>query len=311
MTSKLSHSHLALFAAVAALAAGCGGGSDEPVAGSPPAPAPPTAPAPPAPNATGRFIDSEVIGLDYNCAGNAGVTNSLGQFQYVTGQSCTFSVGGITLGSGTGAALMYPVSLVPGAQPGVANAAVSDIARLLLSLDDDANPANGIVITQAVRTALAGATLNAPFGSAGFAAAAQTLVSQAIPGRTLVSTATANGHLDLSLVNLWSGGYQCKYYADVNGVKTQLGNVAVTITEGVITGAGTPIGGGSPFDVNGNVGPSGAAVLNAASGSTSTGASFSGSFRTVDGTAATTTGSGTWSDPGIVATGTTWDCQHT
>lgn len=241
MTSKL-HPHIALFAAVAALAAGCGGGNDEPaaVAGPPPAPAPAPAPAPtpapPPPNATGRFIDSEVIGLNYDCAGNTGVTNSLGQFQYVTGQSCTFAIGGVTLGSGTGAALMYPVSLVTGAQPGVDNDAVSDIARLLLSLDDDANPANGIVITPAVRAALASATLGAAFGSAGFAAAAQALVSQAIPGRTLVARATADAHLDLSLVNLWSGGYQCRYYADVNGVKTQLGNVAVSISEGAITG---------------------------------------------------------------------------
>jgi hypothetical protein len=252
-----------------------------------------------------------VIGLNYNCGGNAGVTDSLAQFQYVTGQTCTFSIGGITLGTGTGAALMYPVSLVAGAQPGVDNDAVSDIARLLLSLDDDANPNNGIVISAAVRSALAGASLSSSFGTAGFAAAAQSLVSQAIPGRTLVDRVTADGHLDLSLVNLWSGGYQCKYYADVNGVKTQLGNVAVSINLGAITGAGTPIGGGSSFDVSGNVGPSGSAVLNAVTGSTSTGATFQGSFSTVDGTPATTTGSGTWSDPGIQATGTTWDCQHT
>jgi hypothetical protein len=87
--------------------------------------------------------------------------------------------------------------------------------------------------------------------------------------------------------------------------------VAVSINQGVILGSGTPIGGGSTFEVNGSVGPSGQAVLNAATGSTSTGATFQGSFQTSDGTPATTTGSGTWSDPGITATGTTWTCQHT
>jgi hypothetical protein len=251
-----------------------------------------------------------VAGLNYNCDGVTGVTTNLGEFQYVTGKSCTFAIGGIVLGTGTGAALMYPVSLVAGAQPGVDNAAVTDIARLLQSLDDDGNPDNGIVISGAVRTALASASLSAGFGTAGFDAAAQALVSLALPGRTLVDAASADAHLDLSLVNLWSGGYQCKYYADVSGVKTQLGNVSVTIEQGAITGAGVPLSGGGTFDVSGNVGPSGTAVLNAAAGSTSTGATFEGSFQTVDGTPATTTGSGTWSDPAIVATGTTWECQH-
>lgn len=301
---------LALFAAVAALAA-CGGGNDdtEPAAGPAPAPAPAPAPSP-SPNATGRFIDSEVSGLDYVCGGVTGTTTNLGEFQYVTGQTCTFSIGGITLGTGTGAALMYPVSLVPGAQPGVDNDAVSDIARLLISLDDDGNPDNGIVITPAVRSALAGATLSAGFGTAGFAAAAQALVSQAIAGRALVDRATADAHLDLSLVNLFSGGYQCQYFADVNGVKTQLGNVAVSISEGVILGSGAPIGGGGTFEVNGSVGPNGQAVLDAATGTTSTGATFQGSF-TTDGSAAGTRGEGTWSDPDIAATGTTWACLHT
>jgi hypothetical protein len=291
------------------VACGGGGGTDSDLGGSP-APSPSPAPPPPTGNATGNFIDSEVVGLNYDCGGVTGVTASLGEFQYITGQNCTFSIGGITLGSGSAAALMYPVSLVPGAEPGVDNAAVTDIARLLQSLDDDADPSNGIVISAAVRTALATATLSAPFGDPGFAAAAASLVSMAIPGRALVDAATAATHLDLSLVNLWSGGYHCKYYADVNGAKTQLGDVAISIAEGVITGAGTPIGGGSPFEIGGSVTASGSAALSAAGGATSTGATFEGRFTTSDGTATGTTANGTWSDPDISATGTTWDCQH-
>jgi len=41
--------------------------------------------------------------------------------------------------------------------------------------------------------------------------------------------------------------------------------------------------------------------------STSTGATFAGSF-TSGGTAATTGGTGTWSDPGLGSG--TWDCKH-
>ncbi|ODV04755.1 MAG: hypothetical protein ABT20_14055 [Rubrivivax sp. SCN 70-15] len=302
---------LALLVALTGFVAACGGGSSDSgaVAAAPPAPSPP--PASPSADGTGKFIDSEVVGLDYDCGGVTGVTDSLGQFQYLSGKNCTFSIGGITLGSAVAAPLLYPVSLVPGAEPGVANAAVTDIARLLQSLDDDADPSNGIVISAAVRAALATATLAAPFGDPGFAAAAGALVGAALPGRALVDATAAAAHLDLSLVNLWSGGYQCKYYADVGGAKTELGNVAISIAEGVITGTGTPTygGGGSPFEVGGSVSASGSAALNAAGGATSTGATFEGTF-TSDGTAAGTGAHGSWSDPGIAATGTTWDCQH-
>src|SRR5262245_33235194 len=85
----------ALFAAAFALP-GCGGGSDD--AASPaPAPAPaPTSPAPPpAPTSSGRFIDSAVGNLGYACTGggasaNNGTTDALGNFNFVTGQTCTF-----------------------------------------------------------------------------------------------------------------------------------------------------------------------------------------------------------------------------
>ena len=291
---------LALLFALTGLVAACGGGGNDGVDSGTPV-------VTPVGDATGKFIDSEVAGLNYNCGGVTGVTGNLGEFQYITGQNCTFSIGGIALGSAMAAPLLYPVSLVPGAEPGVDNAAVTDIARLLQSLDSDGDPNNGIVISEAVRTALATSTLPA-FGSSGFAAAADTAVKKAIPARALVDATTAADHLDLSLVNLWSGAYQCQYFATVSGVKTQLGVVALSIAEGVITGAGTPTGGTSSFDVDGFVKASGLANLDAAGGTTSTGATFEGKF-TSNGTAAGTTAAGTWSDPDASATGT-WACQH-
>ena len=296
----------ALFAATLALNAGCGGGSDSAAAApAPQAPSPP----PSAATSTGRFVDSAVGNLGYACSGlsgvanTSGVTDALGQFDYVAGQTCTFSVGGITLGSAPAASLLTPVSLVSGATAGVANTAVTNIVRFLMSIDNDSSPDNGIAIAAEVNTALASHTLN--FASATFDADAATLVNTAIAGRALVAATVANAHLDLTLLGLYAGGYACTYRGPVNGVDTLLGNVSISIADGVITGAGTPIGSPDTFEVGGSITSSGAANLTA--GTTSTGATFQGDFIT-NGTTAGTTGSGTWDDP--EAGSGTWSCQH-
>src|SRR5262245_32779230 len=100
----LRHAALAaLFAATFALP-GCGGSDDAASPAPSPAPVSPQSPAPPPPAATstGRFIDSAVGNLDYACTGggasaNNGTTDALGNFNYVTGQTCTFSIGGVVL----------------------------------------------------------------------------------------------------------------------------------------------------------------------------------------------------------------------
>jgi hypothetical protein len=45
---------------------------------------------------TGKFIDSQVKGLDYNCSsGLSGVTNDAGEFTCNVGDSVSFSISGI------------------------------------------------------------------------------------------------------------------------------------------------------------------------------------------------------------------------
>lgn len=290
-----------LLAATVALHTGCGGGSsdNEPAADT----------TPTTPTLVGRFVDAAVGNLGYVCGGlsgvanTSGVTDSLGQFDYVAGQVCTFSVAGVTLGSAPAGSLLTPVSLAAGATPGVPNTTVSNIVRFLMSIDDDGLPDNGISISAAVNTALTGKTLD--FASASFDTDAATLVGLAIPGRGLASAVAANSHLDLSLLGLYAGGYACTYSGQVNGADTVLGNVSISIANAVVTGAGTPIGSTDTFEVAGTINSSGAANLSA--GTTSTGASFQGSF-TSDGTTAGTKGSGTWSDVSVGSG--TWRCQH-
>jgi hypothetical protein len=101
---------------------------------------------------TGVFIDSVVDGLQYKTATRSGTTNSLGEYDYLAGETVTFSIGGIVLGSSTADPVETPLSLVPGATS-VTNPEVTNIKRLLLSLDSDGDPDNGVAISREVTTA--------------------------------------------------------------------------------------------------------------------------------------------------------------
>lgn len=264
----------------ALLVAGCGGGDDEgdgSVADDGGAGGGGTT------LSTGRFVDAPVEGLAYACGSASGHTGAGGEFQYPPGANCSFRIGGVTLGSAAAAAVVTPVALVDGASDET-HPAVQNIVRFLLSLDVDGNPANGITIAAAVRTALVGVA-TPDFGAAGFGTQAAALVQQAIAGRGLVDAATAANHLRGTLLGGIDGRYGCSYAGAASG------SVTLTIAGGVITGSGS---GG--FTLAGTALSSGRATI----GSTSSGASFTGSFGP-DGR-----GSGTWSD-GPAASGT-WSC---
>ena len=127
---------IALCALAAAALSSCGGGGD----GGPG----------PALEGEGRFLDSPVEGLEYSSGDISGVTDSWGTFAYDAGEGTVrFFIGDIVLGEGAAHATMTPVSLVAGAEDET-DPTVTNIARFLLTLDDDADPANGILIIPAV-----------------------------------------------------------------------------------------------------------------------------------------------------------------
>ncbi len=89
----------------------------------------------------GVFTDAPVAGLSYaTSSGASGTTNSAGQFNYAAGDTVTFSVGGLTLGSAAptttsaGTAVVTPVSIVPGASD-ASNPKVTAIGQLLGTLN--------------------------------------------------------------------------------------------------------------------------------------------------------------------------------
>ncbi|MGC0153391.1 cytochrome c peroxidase [Chromobacterium vaccinii] len=158
------------------LLAGCSGG---------PAATPPQ---------TGRFIDSAVSGLDYETPTRAGKTTDNGEFHYLNGETVTFRLGRLTLGAAAGSPVLTPLTLA-GTQDASHPAALK-IARLLLTLDRDDNPANGIQIDPADAARFQQAQKLAEIDDA------QALLDQLGIGRSLVSAEYAQAHLQLSLAAL-------------------------------------------------------------------------------------------------------------
>ena len=126
--------HPALMATALAAAAtltACGGGGSAPSGSNPVA----------------TFIDSPVAGLAFKSASRSGLTDRNGNFPYTPGETVTFSIGNMVLGSVTPTGnKVTPLQIVPNA----ANASdprVTRILRTLQTLDSDGDLNNGIQIS--------------------------------------------------------------------------------------------------------------------------------------------------------------------
>lgn len=235
----------------------------------------------------GQFQDSAVEGLSYAAGGLTGETDAQGTFFFPLGASVQFSIGGIKLPVATAKTVMTPVDLVPGARDEI-DLTVTNIARLLQTLDDDGDPSNGITITEAVRNGAAGRSID--FGVTDFendgnvqiVVSELTALTPAGP-RILVSSQDAQDHLRVTLLGILSGTYSGTYTGDDVGTFTALVDAA-----GVITGSGVSTLIGGDFTFNGTVTSSGEATFAPVAGTISSGATFEGNM--------TFTGevSGTW-----------------
>lgn len=118
--------------ALAATLAACGGGGG-------------TSPA--STTSVATFIDAKVEGLAFRSASHSGRTDRNGNFAYKPGETVTFSIGNMVLGSVTPTGKkVTPLQLVPGASAAT-DARVTRILRVLQTLDQDGNLDNGIQIS--------------------------------------------------------------------------------------------------------------------------------------------------------------------
>ncbi len=138
-TRLLRRSRLATAAAAAFLGACGGGGSGQ------------------APGSTasvellqGYFRGGNVAGLNYESGQQAGVTSTDGRYSCEKDGLVSFSIGAVDLGRTTCATFVHAVSLAPSGQP--ADTSAVNIMRLLLVLDEDENPDNGISISESLRS---------------------------------------------------------------------------------------------------------------------------------------------------------------
>ena len=94
----------------------------------------------------GRFLDGPVEGLQYRSTSWTGITETNGTFLYQTGETVTFFIGNVTLGTTAAKKIITPLDLVFGAV-NTADPVVINISQFLQSLDLDGDPSNGILIT--------------------------------------------------------------------------------------------------------------------------------------------------------------------
>ncbi len=154
---------------------------------------------------TGVFKDSAVSGISYSTATQSGVTNSSGAFNYLEGETVTFSIGDIKLPSTIAKFVLTPIDLV-GNGADITNNTVTNISRFLQTLDSDNDTAEGIDIDQATIEAAANISIDftaTDFGetdsaSLAFIVSLERLGADGEP-LVMVDAATARAHLDATI----------------------------------------------------------------------------------------------------------------
>lgn len=125
---------------VSTVLSACGGGGSDspdlpPVSGSA--------------NNIGVIIDSPVINIGYKTETLEGTTNSSGEYEYAEGETVTFYIGDLTFETVEARSTITPFDLA--GVTDIDSSAVTNIIRLLQTLDKDNNPSNGITIDDAAK----------------------------------------------------------------------------------------------------------------------------------------------------------------
>lgn len=110
----------------------------------------------------GLFLDSAVAGVKYTTAGRQDMTDADGGFEYVAGQEyeVIFRIGSVELGFAKAAPILLPLDLHRAASDSQAGDFGLNVARFLQSIDNDANPENGIQITEVMHDLATNRSIN-------------------------------------------------------------------------------------------------------------------------------------------------------
>ena len=173
-------------------------------------------------------------------------------------------IGDIVIGSAKGDVKLTPISLVPGAVDET-HPKVQNIVRFLLTVDDDANPSNGIQITEAVRNAAIGQSIDFdlfdldPNDPTVPNIIAELTAHTSAGIRTIVDADTASLHLLGSLLSELEGDYASNFTMSFTGVTGSInGSLSLTFSaDGAVVGAYCIIGDNELTTLTGSVEVSG------------------------------------------------------
>jgi hypothetical protein len=244
--------------------------------------------------ATGVFKDANVEGLSFRSGDQSGVTGPGGTFSYEVGQPVSFSVGGAAIGSTTGQAVITPLDLVSGGTTSTPR--VQNIVRFLLMLDTDNDPANGIGISSAVRSAAGTWTVN--FDAADLATELAPIIAAASSAdgtaHTLPTVSNAQSHLEATLLCARSGAFRGTFA----GTDTGPFGIMIDAATGVASGVAFSDKNKAFVALTGATAVSFDQSATFVTGDASTGATFSGQFKGTDQV------SGTWENTSFAESGT-------
>jgi len=104
-----------------------------------------------------------IIGIKYATATGSGVTNEKGEFKYRAGETVTFSVGDVVLGSARANQRMNLAQLVDRVRGDInklRDPIITNMARFVQTLDQDGDVENGVTIAPQVHTIIGRRPLN-------------------------------------------------------------------------------------------------------------------------------------------------------
>ena len=136
---------------------------------------------PPVEQTSGVFVDAPVAGLSYTTSSNvSGVTDAEGRYNYNVGDTVTFSIGNLVIGSVPGQGIVTPMTVASALVANTSNNAATvaeNLLMLLQSLDANGNPDDGITFTQQIRDAVAASSIDLTAADTAFDSSLSTFVS--------------------------------------------------------------------------------------------------------------------------------------
>ena len=146
----------------------------------------------------GAFLDSAVGNLRFSTDSQSGATTDAGEFFYRAGETVTFAIGDLTLPATRARATLTPLDLA--STNDLSDRRVINMVRLLISLDVDGDPGNGITLDEQAHGAATALDFDQPAEDFAQSAAVINLLSASGSGRAeLVSEGDAMAHFQSTL----------------------------------------------------------------------------------------------------------------